>query len=64
MTDKLNTDDMDMAHIAGYYRYIDHNKHILTTGFLTETALRRYSKFFLNTQRAIEIMEKRYKELT
>lgn len=53
----------NIAHVQGYYRYIDHARKLCTTGFKTREKLLEYTDCIRFDAGTLEIMQARYKEI-
>lgn len=54
----LDISDFDITFIDNYYRYVSHEKELLTGGFKTIEALKKYD--VLKTITSLELFNKRY----
>ncbi len=61
MTDLLDTSKMEPVKVDGYWRFIDHSRRLLTTGFRERPALDRNADGFLATDGALSLMRERYR---
>ena len=61
MTDILDTSRMDQVHTKdSMWRYVDHQRGLLTTGFKRREALDATATGFLGTRDALALMKARY----
>jgi hypothetical protein len=57
----LNSDNIVL--INGYYRYVDHNHMVMTTGFLTKEKLIEYSNDIRFDNGTMQLMRSNYNQL-
>ena len=56
----LNTSDFEIIYANGYYRFVNHKKYLMTTGFKKHNILITYKDMFLDNVMARKIMIMRY----
>ena len=60
---KQTIKDDNIALVDGFYRYVNHDDRICTTGFGTPEALKKYSGNIRFDNRTVELMTRRYENM-